>query len=216
MAMMNFLCKRCAIAQEQLLEPLQGALKTFGGFQKTGFVMQGQNQAVNFKAHLGGVGFFGQMLLVSGLHHGTVNSGQPGFDGTGQGVSDGSWSIVKFSSAADVQTPRVDFCAGSLHPVMKQTAQAWQATRMLQSGFKHLDFKTMVVFPNDGDLQLFAGTKMREHARLAHLHDFSQCANAQTFQANLGGQAESRIDNGCFGLLAFVHAALPGRMAIGF
>ena len=33
-----FLGERCAIAQEQLLEPLQGALKTFGGFQKTGFV----------------------------------------------------------------------------------------------------------------------------------------------------------------------------------
>jgi hypothetical protein len=104
MAMMNFLCKRCAIAQEQLLEPLQGALKTFGGFQKTGFVVQGQDQAVDFKTHLGGIGFFGQMLLVAGLHHGSVHRGQPGFDGTGQGIPHWAGTVVKFCSAADVQT----------------------------------------------------------------------------------------------------------------
>jgi hypothetical protein len=55
-----------------------------------------------------------------------------------------------------------------------------------------------------------------KNARLAHARDFGQGANRQTFQANLGGQAQSRIDNGCFGLLAFVQAALPGGMAFGF
>ena len=99
---------------------------------------------------------------------------------------------------------------------MKQTAQTWQATRVLQGRLEHLQLKALVVFTNHRNLQFFTRTKMREDARLAHLHDLGQGTNAQAFQANLGGQAQRRIDNGRLGLLAFVHAALPGRMAIGF
>jgi hypothetical protein len=38
-----------------------------------------------------------------------------------------------------------------------------------------------------------------------------ECAYAQTFQANLRGQTQSRIDDGSFGLLAFLHDQANGR-----
>ena len=45
---------------------------------------------------------------------------------------------------------------------------------------------------------------MGKHARLAHLHDFSDGSDAQAFQPNLGSERQSRIHNGRFCLLTFV------------
>ena len=50
---------------------------------------------------------------------------------------------------------------------------------------------------------------MREYARLAHAHYFSQGANAQALQTNLGRQPERGVHDGGLGLLAFVHDHTP-------
>ena len=52
---------------------------------------------------------------------------------------------------------------------------------------------------------------MREHAGLAHAHDLSHHANAQTLQPDLCGQAECGIHNGQLGLLPFLQSAAFGR-----
>ena len=61
---------------------------------------------------------------------------------------------------------------------------------------------------------------MGKHAGLAHAHDLGQRAYAQAFQPDLRGQAQGRIDNGRFGLLAFLlalgHGAAHGGSAGGF
>jgi hypothetical protein len=48
---------------------------------------------------------------------------------------------------------------------------------------------------------------MRKHTGLTHLRHFSQGANAQAFQSDVGGQAQGGIHNGGLGLLAFEHGA---------
>jgi len=51
-----------------------------------------------------------------------------------------------------------------------------------------------------------------KHAGLAHLRDFGQGADAQAFQPDLRGQAQSGINDGQLGLLAFCRARPDGAL----
>ena len=172
-----------------------------GGFQKAGFVVQGQNETVDFKGHLLLIGVGLEVALFFGQHHGTVHGHQPGFDGAGQRIAHGAWAVIELDRATDVNAPGLNFNAGALHPVGKQGPQAGQATRSGHGGEEHLFLKTLVVLAHHRNLQLFTRTEVGKHARLAHLHDFGHGTDAQTLQPNMGGQPQSRIDNGSACLL---------------
>ena len=134
-----------------------------------------------------------------------------------QGVAHRATAVVELDRATDVDATRIDFVGGLHHPVVKHGLQSGHTTGFLHGRVKHLGFKSVVVFPNHGNLEFFAGAKVGKHARLAHARDFGQGANRQTFQTNLRGQAQRSIDDGCFGLTAFHEGSATAivRRAIG-
>ena len=168
--------------------------------------MQRQNQAVNLEGNLVFVGILTQLARLPRLHHGSGHGGQPGAYRVSQGVTHRARPVVKFDRAADVDAARINFDRSAVHPVMKHGLQARQATRLRQHRKENLFFKAGVVFTHHGNLQFFTRTKVGKNARLAHMHDLGQRANAQALQANLRRQAERRINNGRLGLLAFLRA----------
>ena len=145
--------------------------------------------------------------------HGRV----PCVDRTGQRVAHRAGAVVKLHRTADVDAPRVDLDRSALHPVGKHGPQPRQATRLAHRRVEHFLFKACVVLADHRNLQFLARAEVGEHAGLAHAGDLGQCANAQTFQADLGGQAQGRLDNGGLGLLTLVQRTpLAGGCPDGF
>jgi hypothetical protein len=198
--------RRRAVTRQDVGETRVGAVHGARRLQETGFVMQRQDQAVDFKGHLVLVGVGAQVAGLLGLHHGAVHGRQPGAHRARERIAHRARPVVEFHGAADVEAARIDFERGALHPVVEQRRQARQAARLLQRREEDLFFKAHVVFADDRDLQLLARAEMGEHAGLAHAHDLGQRAYAQAFQPDLRGQAQGRIHDGRLGLLAFLLA----------
>ena len=131
----------------------------------------------------------------------------PGHHRAGKAVAHRAGPVVKFDRTTDVDTARIDFHRGALHPVGKHGAHPRQATLGLQGGVKHLFLKTCVVLADNGDLQLFTRAKVGKYARLAHACDLGQRTNTQAFHTNLCGQTEGGLHDGGFGLLPFLQGA---------
>ena len=178
--------------------------------------MQRQNQAVDLKGNLAGVGLLAELTLGLRQLDGAAQGGLPGGHRRGQRVAHRAAAVVKFNRAADVDAARIDLGRGLHHPVVKEGLQAGQATAFFHGRVKNTGLKAVVVLADDGNLQFFARTKVGEHARLAHARDFGHGANGQALQADLRGQAQGRVDDGRLGLLAFDEHAptrLGGRQA---
>ena len=79
----------------QTLETMTCARQRLVRVQKTGFVMQGQNQAMDFKRQLGLVDFGTQMPFIARLRHSAAQGLHPDIDRSGQRITNRSGSVVK-------------------------------------------------------------------------------------------------------------------------
>ena len=96
--------------------------------------------------------------------NGAAQRHMPGTHGVDQRLTHGADVVLELNGTADVDTAGVELNGGALHPVIKQRTQTRQAARCLHGGQEHLLLKTLVVFADHGNLQLFARTKMRKNA----------------------------------------------------
>jgi hypothetical protein len=88
-------------------------------FEKSGVIVTSQNQAVDFKGHLVGIGLFGQVALLYRHANRAVQGGHPGLHRTGQGVAHRARAVVKLHGAADENATGLNFDGDALHPVIK-------------------------------------------------------------------------------------------------
>ena len=111
--------------------------------------MQRQNQTMNFKSDLMGIGHAAELTLVLGQLDGPAQSGLPSGHRRGQRIAHRAAAVVKFNRATDVDAARIDLGRRLHHPLVKQGLQARQTSGLLHGGIKHLGLKTVVVLADD-------------------------------------------------------------------
>jgi hypothetical protein len=83
--------------------------------------------------------------------------------------------------------------------------QTRQAARLFHARIKHFLLEVVVVQLHHFDLQILAGTKVGEHAGLAHVHLVREQTDGQALQTVAAGQIERHIENCGARKFAFAH-----------
>jgi hypothetical protein len=103
--------------------------------------------------------------------------------------------VVELDGAADVDAAGIDLVRDAAHPALEHGAQARQAARLADRGEEDFFLELDVIVPDDGNLEFFARSEVREDARLAHPGDLGQQADGQPLEALVGRQSQRRLDD---------------------
>ena len=147
--------------------------------------MQRQNDSVQLKHHLLGVGRCLELMRLDCLRHRPHQFTLPATHHADQNIPDRTGPIVVLRSTGNKNAPMRRGVNGASDPSLKNRRQALEASRAGQGGAQNVRNKTGLVGFEDHDLQLLARAEMSKNTALRHLSMLGQLTDRQPLKALL-------------------------------